>query len=102
MRVAAGGYHNKVGVIMDEKDNSSPGGKPLEQSSRKRSSTPPANPVGNQIQSVAVRSHRFTAEERFSRISIAAYQKAAQRGFEPGSELDDWLAAEKEVDALER
>jgi hypothetical protein len=49
----------------------------------------------------AVRAHRFTAEERFFRISIVAYQKAAQRGFEPGSELDDWLAAEREVDAVE-
>jgi hypothetical protein len=86
---------------MGEKDNSSPGGKPLEQSSRDPGSMPAGNPAGNQIQSVAVRAHRFTAEERFFRISIVAYQKAAQRGFEPGSELDDWLAAEKEVDAVE-
>jgi hypothetical protein len=33
-------------------------------------------------------------------VSIAklAYLKAARRGFAPGHELDDWLAAEEEVD----
>jgi hypothetical protein len=30
-------------------------------------------------------------------ISIAAYFMAAQRGFAPGNELDDWLAAERTV-----
>jgi len=33
-----------------------------------------------------------------SNIEIAAYYKAQARGFSPGFELDDWLAAEKEVD----
>ena len=32
-----------------------------------------------------------------SRIQVAAYFKAQLRGFTPGHELDDWLAAEKEV-----
>lgn len=30
-------------------------------------------------------------------IAEAAYYIAAQRGFEPGHELDDWLAAEAQV-----
>ncbi len=30
-------------------------------------------------------------------IAVAAYYRAEQRGFEPGHELDDWIAAEKEV-----
>ncbi|MDR4516535.1 MAG: DUF2934 domain-containing protein [Nitrosomonas sp.] len=30
------------------------------------------------------------------RIQVAAYYKAQARGFAPGYELDDWLAAEKE------
>jgi len=34
---------------------------------------------------------RFRTEE-------AAYYKALARGFAPGHELDDWLAAEKEAD----
>lgn len=32
-----------------------------------------------------------------SRIEIAAFYKAQARGFVPGYELDDWLAAEKEA-----
>lgn len=30
-------------------------------------------------------------------ISEAAYYRALKRGFEPGRELDDWLAAEAEI-----
>ena len=30
-------------------------------------------------------------------IAIAAYLKAQARGFEPGHELEDWLAAEAEM-----
>ena len=30
-------------------------------------------------------------------IAVAAYFISAQRGFEPGHELDDWLAAEAQV-----
>ena len=32
-------------------------------------------------------------------IAEAAYLRAAARGFAPGHELEDWLAAEAEVDA---
>lgn len=32
-------------------------------------------------------------------IATAAYFKAAQRGFAPGGEIEDWLAAEREFDA---
>jgi hypothetical protein len=35
-------------------------------------------------------------EERISRIAESAYYKAETRGFSPGCELDDWLAAEAE------
>jgi hypothetical protein len=30
-------------------------------------------------------------------IAEEAYYRAQQRGFEPGHELEDWIAAEKEV-----
>jgi len=30
-------------------------------------------------------------------IAEAAYYRAERRGFAPGQEVDDWLAAEKEV-----
>jgi len=43
--------------------------------------------------------HRLTPAERYRRISELAYQRAEQRGFTPGGEVDDWLDAEREVDA---
>ena len=42
----------------------------------------------------------LTPERRNQMIEIAAYYRAEQRGFAAGSELDDWLAAEREVDAM--
>lgn len=36
---------------------------------------------------------------RDRQIAEAAYFRAADRGFAPGHELEDWLAAEREVDA---
>ncbi len=38
------------------------------------------------------------AEDRQALIREAAYYSAARRGFAPGRELEDWLAAEAEVD----
>ena len=38
--------------------------------------------------------------ERKQRIAELAYQRAQARGFAPGQEMDDWLAAELEVDSL--
>ena len=47
-----------------------------------------ANPAAN--------TERKTREQL---VAEAAYLRAAGRGFEPGHELEDWLAAEKAVDA---
>ena len=41
---------------------------------------------------------RQTAQERQVRIAKAAYYRAQKRGFRAGHELEDWLAAEAEVD----
>ncbi len=38
-------------------------------------------------------------EVRCGLIAQAAYLRAQRRGFAPGHELEDWLAAEAEVDA---
>ena len=38
--------------------------------------------------------------ERDAMVRMAAYFRAEQRGFAPGSEWEDWLAAEAEIDAL--
>ena len=37
--------------------------------------------------------------QRAALIARAAYFRALERGFEPGHELEDWLAAESQVDA---
>lgn len=39
-------------------------------------------------------------EARRAMIAEAAYLRAERRGFHPGYEVEDWLAAEAEVDAL--
>lgn len=42
----------------------------------------------------------LTAEQRSYYVEIAAYYIAERRGFHGGSELDDWVQAEKEIDRL--
>lgn len=37
--------------------------------------------------------------DRERRIADRAYELARERGFAPGAELDDWLQAEREIDA---
>lgn len=39
-----------------------------------------------------------SSEERWRRTAIAAYYRAEARGFAPGGEMEDWLAAERELD----
>ncbi len=39
--------------------------------------------------------HPASREEQ---IAHAAYYRAERRGFAPGGELEDWLAAEREID----
>ncbi len=41
-----------------------------------------------------------SSDVRRAMIAEAAYLRAERRGFVPGFEEDDWLTAEKEVDAL--
>lgn len=36
-------------------------------------------------------------EDRQDHLATAAYYKAVARGFIPGLEIDDWLAAEEEL-----
>jgi hypothetical protein len=51
-------------------------------------------------ESIAVAQTGVTAEERYQLIAKAAYHRAEQRSFTPGAELDDWLAAEAEIDGM--
>jgi len=41
----------------------------------------------------------ISADERQQLIAVAAYLRAEQRGFAPGGELEDWIVAERELDA---
>jgi len=41
----------------------------------------------------------YGTQERHQLIAETAYFRALHRGFAPGHELDDWLAAEAQVDA---
>ena len=41
----------------------------------------------------------LSAEERRELIARTAYFRAAARGFSPGQEWDDWLAAEAEIES---
>jgi len=43
---------------------------------------------------------KSTALDREAMIAEAAYFKASQRDFAPGFELEDWLQAEQEINAL--
>jgi hypothetical protein len=54
---------------------------------------------GNMMRPLFLVPHRLTAEERHRRIGELAYRRAEQRGFAPGNEFEDWLEAEREVDA---
>ena len=48
---------------------------------------------------VAADEYTPPSANREERIREAAYAASERRGFEPGHETDDWLAAEREIDA---
>lgn len=64
---------------------------------RKRASAPAAPPAATTLAAERV---EISAEARRGMIAEAAYLRAQARGFSPGYELDDWIAAESEVDSL--
>lgn len=41
---------------------------------------------------------KLDAEKRHALIAEAAYLRAERRGFAPGHEIEDWVAAETEID----
>jgi Protein of unknown function (DUF2934) len=48
----------------------------------------------------AANSQLAETENHAALVAVTAYYKAEARGFESGHEIEDWLAAEQEVDAL--
>jgi len=51
---------------------------------------------GSEVEGKAV-SHDDQDHGRWQRTAVAAFFRAEARGFAPGMELDDWLAAEQET-----
>jgi hypothetical protein len=62
---------------------------------RAKSTTPRAQSTTKASATVAV-----SNDVRRGMIAEGAYLRAERRGFAPGHEAEDWLAAEAEVDAL--
>jgi len=70
-----------------------------------RKAPPPAAPAQaprQDAQPSAVLKEPLTGEARYRWIAHAAYLHAEKRGFAPGHEVDDWLAAEAEFEAANR
>jgi hypothetical protein len=59
----------------------------------------PRKAATDAIKSVTSFSSLVGPEKRAALIAEAAYFRAEKRGFAPGHEHEDWLAAENEVDA---
>ena len=61
---------------------------------------PPKPVAGRRPEVTVAKRTEFSPDARRAMIAESAYLRAEQRGFAPGYEEEDWLAAEKEVDAL--
>jgi len=65
----------------------------------KRSRTPKTTPRARSARATLSRPP-VSAEQRHALIAESAYLRAAARGFTGGDAVADWLASEREVDAL--
>lgn len=67
-----------------------------------RKSPPPreteSHPVAGKRSGTDADGGANSPEERQRLIATAAYYRAERRGFAPGCELEDWCAAEAEID----
>ena len=58
-------------------------------------------PQAADIAQLAAAEAEARAPDQQVKIALAAYFIAEKRGFEPGHELEDWLAAEAEIEKAE-
>ncbi len=65
---------------------------------RKKSSAVKETPIAAAAADPSAQCVVTTPTERQHMIERAAYFRSQQRGFVPGFEMEDWLAAEAEVD----
>jgi hypothetical protein len=68
--------------------------------STKKRVRPRTSPIRDPLTAGALTAGTVSDETRRGMIAQAAYLRAEQRGFASGYELEDWLLAEGEVDAL--
>ena len=54
--------------------------------------------AAEKAKSTTRRMHPDASVKQYSAIQEAAYYLAEKRGFEPGHDMDDWLAAESNMD----
>ena len=59
-----------------------------------------AKPAKKSSKSLSVKAGQGNGENRQHMISTAAYYRAERRGFNGGGEVEDWLEAEMEIDAM--
>ncbi len=60
----------------------------------------PAKPVSAKSVAKAPKLAAITAEERWRMVAEAAYFIAEKRGFQNGDPAQDWIEAEKQIDAI--
>jgi len=70
---------------------------PRTESSSKRTAKPRNTTTAAPKRVLSVADMSITDDERERMIREAAYYRAERRGFAPGDEMSDWLAAESEV-----
>ncbi len=73
-------------------------------SARRKNNKPKAMPKRGTLSTSTRRMALVRIEPSMSQemIAVAAYYKAEKRGFSPGSEVEDWLEAEKEIFGFSR
>ena len=69
-------------------------------SSSKVAETSKTSPAQKPEINAPVANASVSPEERYKMIAAAAYSKAEHRGFASGYALNDWIAAEKEIDRM--
>ena len=72
---------------------------PRRRASRKPAAPPAVTVTAESLPPAAV-AHAVPEAVRRAMIAESAYLRAERRGFAAGGEVEDWLAAEAEVDAL--
>jgi hypothetical protein len=70
-------------------------------STTSKTGMPDTNPFGRAKQAM-VEDFTFPENYRHHRIAQAAYYLAERRGFAPGHELEDWMAAERGLYGTDR